>query len=206
LPKKETFIMTESLIDPTAMDLLFRDARSQNKWLDRAIPDGTLEAIYDLMKWGPTSANGFPIRIVFVTSDEAKEKLAGVAMSGNQEKIRTAPATAILGNDAEFFERMDRLFPHNPKMADMFRGNSELAQITAMRNGTLQGAYFMIAARALGLDCGPMSGFDNAACDELFFAGTKVKSNFICSIGYGDPDGLFDRLPRPDFDEVCSVV
>ena len=198
--------MTKPAIDSNALDLLFRDARSQNSWLDKPIEEGTLEAIYDLMKWGPTSANGFPMRIVFVTTDVAKEKLASTAMSGNQDKIRSAPATAILGNDAQFFEQMDKLFPHNPGMAELFRGNSDLADITAFRNGTLQGAYFMIAARAFGLDCGPMSGFDNAACDELFFKDSNVKSNFICSIGYGDPEGLFDRLPRPAFGEVCTVI
>ncbi|MCE2559676.1 MAG: malonic semialdehyde reductase [Acidobacteria bacterium] len=182
-----------------ALDILFRDARSQNGWLPREVSEETLQELHDVMKWGPTSANCWPQRVVFAVSDEAKERLASIAMPGNQDKIRQAPATAILGYDLAFFEKMDVLFAHNPGMAEMFRGDSELAEVTAFRNATLQGAYFMIAARSVGLDCG------HAKCDELFFAGTSVRSNFLCSIGYGDPEGLFPRLPRPEFAEVCRV-
>ena len=195
-----------SVLSAAAMDIIFRDARSQNRWLDRDVSDDQLHALYDLMKWGPTSANGFPIRIVFVRSDEQKEKLAGVAMDSNAAKIRQAPVTAVLGYDLRFFERLPTLFPHDPGMAKLFENSEELAETTAFRNGTLQGAYFMIAARSLGLDCGPMSGFDNLGVDELFFPGGRILSNFICSIGYGDPEGLFDRLPRPTFDDVCLIV
>lgn len=192
-------------IDAATMDVLFRDARSQNMWQPREVPRETLQELHDLMKWGPTSANCYPQRIVFAASAEAKERVAGIAMPGNQAKIRQAPVTAILGYDLAFFEKMDVLFAHDPGMAEMFRKNSALTEVTAFRNGTLQGAYFMIAARSLGLDCGPMSGFDNAKCDELFFPGTAVRSNFLCSIGYGDPEGLFGRLPRPEFTDVCRV-
>ena len=194
------------LPDSHALDVIFRDARSQNKWLDRDVSDEQLHQLYDLMKWGPTSANGFPIRIVFVRSDEQKEKLASVAMDSNAAKIRQAPVTAVLGYDLRFFERLPTLFAHDPSMVKLFENSEELAEITAFRNGTLQGAYFMIAARSIGLDCGPMSGFDNAGVNELFFPGGRILSNFICSIGYGDPEGLFDRLPRPSFDDVCLVV
>jgi 3-hydroxypropanoate dehydrogenase len=190
--------------DP-CFDVLFRDARSQNKWQDRPVPTSLLEELHDLVKWGPTSANGFPLRVVFAVSDEAREKLAGVAMPGNADKIRSAPVTAILGHDLHFFEKMGELFPHNPGIADMFRGNQSLAEVTAFRNGTLQGAYFMLAARGLGLDCGPLSGFDNTRCDEIFFADTSVRSNFLCSLGYGDPEGLFPRQPRPDFADICRI-
>ena len=192
-------------ITGVCMDVLFRDARSQNRWLPREVSRDTLQELHDLMKWGPTSANSWPQRVVFAASAEAKERVASVAMPGNQAKIRQAPVTAILAYDLAFFEKMDVLFAHDPGMADMFRNNPALTEVTAFRNATLQGAYFMIAARSLGLDCGPMSGFDNAKCDELFFAGTSVRSNFLCSIGYGDPEGLFPRLPRPEFTDVCRV-
>ncbi len=201
--------MTDSasrLLESDALDIIFREARSQNKWLDRDVSDEQLHDLYDLMKWGPTSANGFPVRIVFVRSAEQKEKLASVAMDSNASKIRQAPVTAVLGYDLRFFERLPTLFAHDPSMEKLFENSKELAEITAFRNGTLQGAYFMIAARSVGLDCGPMSGFDNAGVDELFFPGGRIISNFICSIGYGDPDGLFERLPRPSFDDVCLIV
>ena len=194
-----------AIVDEGALDVLFRDARSQNGWLPGPVADETLQELYDVMKWGPTSANGFPMRVLFLKSQEERDKLATVAMSGNQEKIKTAPVVAILANDQRFFERMDKLFPHNPGMAELFENDQEIAEITAFRNGTLQGAYFMIAARAVGLDCGPMSGFDNAACDALFFPDGQLKSNFICALGKGDPDKLFDRLPRPSFDEVSEI-
>ena len=193
-------------VDDAFLDLIFRNARSQNSWLDRPVPESLLHELYDLMKWGPTSGNGFPMRVKFVVSAEQKQLLASLAMEGNRPKILTAPVTAVLAHDLEFWRKLPQLFPHNPGMKTFFEENADVAEITAFRNGTLQGAYFMIAARALGLDCGPMSGFDNDAVDRAFFADTSLRSNFICGLGYGDPEGLFDRLPRPAFDEVCSIV
>lgn len=189
-----------------ARDLLFREARSQNRWAEEEVPEEKLRELHDLMKWAPTSANGWPLRVVFVCSREEKERLAETAMESNAKKIREAPVTAVLAHDLRFFEQMDHLFPHDPSLAEFFADNDEVAEITAFRNGTLQGAYFMIAARAVGLDTGPMSGFDNDAVDELYFQGTSIRSNFLCSLGTGDPDGLFDRHPRPDFDEVHRIV
>jgi 3-hydroxypropanoate dehydrogenase len=192
-------------IDGAALDTLFRAARTQNKWLDRPLGDDQLIALYDLMKWGPTSANSFPIRIVFVTSAAAKERLKALVFEGNRPKIAGAPVTAILGYDTQFYEWLPRLFPHRD-MRSAFAGRPQFAEVSAFRNSTLQGAYFMLAARALGLDCGPMSGFDNEAVDREFFPGGQVKSNFICAVGYGDPTGLYERLPRPSFAEVCRIV
>jgi 3-hydroxypropanoate dehydrogenase len=192
-------------LDDDALDRIFRTARTRNSWKPEPLPEGALKAIYDLAKWGPTAANTNPARFVFVTSEEAKEKLASVASGNNQAKIKAAPATAIVGYDLDFAETLPRLFPHVPGMKNAF-ADPVVTEQTAFRNATLQGAYLMIAARALGYDCGPMSGFDNAKVDELFFAGTKIKSNFICSIGFGDSAGLFDRLPRLDFDEACKVI
>jgi 3-hydroxypropanoate dehydrogenase len=196
--------MTERL-DEAALDRIFRTARSRNSWTPKPLPEGALREIYDLAKWGPTAANSNPARFVFVTSDEAKAKLASASSGNNQAKIKAAPATVIVGYDLDFPETMPKLFPHVPGMKDNFKDPAVTEQ-TAFRNSTLQGAYLMIAARALGYDCGPMSGFNNAKVDELFFAGTRIKSNFICSIGYGDTAGLFDRLPRHDFDDVCQVL
>ena len=195
-----------AVIPEDALDILFRTARSQNRWLDEPVPEAMLYELHELMKWGPTSANGYPQRIVFASSEDAKEKLASVAMEGNKEKIRTAPVVAILANDSLFYEKLPELFPHDPGMPKFFRENPEIADITAFRNGTLQSAYFMIAARCLGLDCGPMSGFDNATCDEIFFPDGQWKSNFLCGIGHGDPEGVLGRLPRPTFDDVCRIV
>ncbi len=162
-------------------------------------------AIYDLMRWGPTSANCSPARIVFVSSPEAKERLKPFLSEGNRAKTMAAPVTAIIGYDLDFPDLLPRLFPHNPDAKNWFQ-NPALREITAFRNGTLQGAYFIVAARALGLDCGPMSGFDNAGVDKEFFAGTNIKSNFICSLGHGDAAGLFDRAPRLAFDEACKIL
>lgn len=202
--------MTAPQIDPATFDAMadriFRNARSFNAWTDRPVAIATLSALYDLMKLGPTSGNASPARIVFVTSDAAKAKLSAMTFDRNQPKILAAPVTAIIGHDMRFFDALPRLFPHNPAMAQMFAGNPPLAEATALRNGSLQGAYLIVAARMLGLDCGPMSGFDNAAVDEGFFAGTTVRSNFICSLGYGDPAGQWDRLPRLDFNEACSIA
>lgn len=192
-------------IDEGASDALFRAARTQNKWLDKPVSIEQMTAIYDLMKWGPTSANSFPVRIVFVTTPEGKERLNALTFEGNRPKVAAAPATAILGYDTHFYDWLPRLFPHRD-MRSAFVDKPAFAEVSAFRNGTLQAAYFMLAARALGLDCGPMSGFDNEGVDREFFAGGLVKSNFLCAIGYGDPTGVFERLPRPGFAEVCSVV
>src|SRR6267142_157250 len=187
-----------------ALDVLFVKARTHTAWLDKPVPDAVLHQIYDLMKYGPTSANTCPARIVFVKSKEAKEKLLPCMAAGNVEKTKTAPVTAIIAHDMEFFEKLPKLFPHAPARS-WFAGNQSLIESTAFRNGTLQGAYFMIAARSLGLDCGPMSGFDNAKVDAAFFEGTSWKSNFICNIGHGDSSKLFPRLPRLEFEEACRI-
>ena len=192
-------------LDDAALDAMFRTARTQNRWLDQPVSDEQLQALYDLMRWGPTSANSFPVRIVFVTSPAAKERLKPLVLAGNQQKVMTAPVTAILGYDTQFYDWLPRLFPHADARS-WFLDKPEFADATAFRNSSLQGAYFIIAARALGLDCGPMSGFDNEAVDREFFAGGRVKSNFLCALGHGDPAGLFERLPRPAFSEVCSIV
>jgi nitroreductase len=192
-------------VDAAALDTLFRTARTQNKWLDKPVTTEQLVAIYDLMKWGPTSANSFPMRIVFVMSPESKKRLAPLVFEGNRPKMMAAPVTAIIGYDTRFYDWLPRLFPHRD-MRSMFLDKPQFAEASAFRNSSLQGAYFMLAARATGLDCGPMSGFDNEGVDREFFPGDRVKSNFICSIGYGDPAGVFDRLPRPSFNEVCQVV
>ncbi len=191
-------------LDDAALDTLMRSARSQNKWLDRPVDRSQLVALYDLMKWGPTSANSFPVRIIFVATLAGKERLRPLVSEGNASKVMAAPVTAIIGYDTQFFEWLPRLFPHRDMRAG-FVGKPELAAASAFRNGTLQGAYFMLMARALGLDCGPMSGFDNALVDREFFPGGRIQSNFLCSIGFGDPAGVFERLPRPAFDEVCRI-
>ena len=189
-----------------ALDVIFRAARTHNAWQDKPVSDALLKELYDLMKWGPTSANMSPARIVFVTSKEAKEKLAPALMEGNRAKTLQAPVTAIIGYDVKFYERLPELFPHAPEAKTWFNWSDEWAEMNAFRNGSLQGAYFMIAARSLGLDCGPMSGFDMNKVNDLFFAGTDVKSNFLCNLGYGDPAALFERSPRLPFDDACSIV
>ena len=196
--------MSEILND-AGLDLLFREARTHNGWTDAEVSDVLLQAIFDLAKMGPTSANCSPLRVVYVKSKTAKEKLRPALIEGNVEKTMAAPVTAILGHDLEFHEHLPKLFPHTDARA-WFAGNQALIETTAFRNGSLQGAYFILAARALGLDCGPMSGFDNAAVDAAFFPEGKVKSNFLCSLGHGDPSKLFPRSPRFDFDEVCKIV
>ena len=195
-----------SKLDDKSLDIIFREARTHNAWTDKQVSDETLMALYDLMKWGPTSANCSPARIVFVKSKEAKEKLATVLSEGNLKKSMQAPVTAVIGYDVEFYERLPELFPHAPEAKTWFNWSKEWAEQTAFRNGSLQGAYFMIAARSLGLDCGPMSGFDMKKADELYFAGTTVKVNFLCNLGYGDPAGLFGRSPRLPFDDACKIV
>lgn len=192
-------------LDAAALDQLFRTARSQNAWLDKPVPDSLLVELHDLMKWGPTSANCWPLRVVYVKSPEAKARLVPLMMEGNRAKVQAAPVTAILGMDMAFYEQLPKLFPHTDAKS-WFVGNTPLIEATAFRNSSLQGAYFMLAARALGLDCGPMSGFDADKVNAEFFTGTTVKANFICSLGYGDPAGLFPRSPRPEFADVCNIL
>lgn len=192
-------------LDDAGMDLIFREARTHNVWLDQQVSDATLHELYDLMKYGPTSANCSPARIVFVRSREAKERLRPALAKGNVDKTMNAPVTAIIGYDLRFYDRLPELFPHTDARS-WFTGKEELADTTAKRNGSLQGAYFIIAARAVGLDCGPMSGFDQARVDAEFFAGTDVRSNFLCNLGYGDASALHPRSPRLDFDEACTLL
>jgi 3-hydroxypropanoate dehydrogenase len=192
-------------INDEALDTVFRAARTHNKWQDKPVSPALLMAVYDLMRWGPTSANCSPARILFAISAEAKQRLKPHLSAANAEKTLAAPATAIVGYDVEFARHLPKLFPHNQDAKNWFK-DPVLAEKTAFRNGSLQGAYFIVAARALGLDCGPMSGFDNAGVDREFFAGTAVKSNFLCNVGYGDPSGLFARSPRLSFDEACSIL
>ena len=193
------------ILNDAGLDLLFREARTHNGWADKEVSDVLLQAVFDLAKMGPTSANCSPQRIVYVKTQAGKEKLKPALMAGNVEKTMAAPVTAILGYDLEFYEQLPKLFPHTDARS-WFLGNDDLIEATAFRNGSLQGAYFILAARALGLDCGPMSGFDNAMVDQAFFPDGKVKSNFICSLGYGDSSKLFPRSPRFDFDEVCKIL
>jgi 3-hydroxypropanoate dehydrogenase len=189
-----------------SLDLIFRHARTHNGWLDKPVPDELLRQVYDLAKWGPTSANMCPMRIVFVRSREAKERLKPALQPGNVDKTMAAPVTAIIGMEVRFYEQLPRLFPHADAKAWFKDLPEPVLEYTALRNSSLQGAYFILAARALGLDCGPMSGFNNAQVDAAFFAGTTVKSNFICNLGYGDPSKLHPRLPRLDFGEACKIV
>lgn len=197
--------MSEPLSD-SALDQLFRTARTYNGYLDKPVTEAQLHAIWDLVKYGPTSANSLPARIVWCVSDEAKQKLAALAMPANGEKILSAPVTAIVGMDTEFFEHLPELFPHADARS-WFKGNDALAHATAFRNSSLQGAYFILAARALGLDTGPMSGFSNDAVDAAFFADQPtVKSNFISTLGYGDPATIFERSPRPGFERFNTIV
>jgi 3-hydroxypropanoate dehydrogenase len=196
--------MTHAINDE-ALDTIFRTARSHNKWLDKPVSPALLMAVYDLMRFGPTSANCSPARIVFVVSPDAKARLKPHLAPTNIEKAMTAPAVAIVGYDLDFPNSLPRLFPHNPGAKDWFNDPTH-RHTTAFRNGSLQGAYLIIAARALGLDCGPMSGFSNEGVDKEFFAGTNIKSNFICGLGYGDPSGLFGRSPRLEFDEACKIL
>ena len=196
--------MTQVLSD-AALDQLFRTARSYNGYLDKPVSTEQLHAIWDLMKMGPTSANQLPARLVWCTTDEAKARLAACTMPANGEKILKAPVSVIIAMDTEFHENLPWLFPHTDAKA-WFDGPREGRYEGAFRNGSLQGAYLILAARALGLDAGPMSGFDAAKVDEAFFAGTSIKSNFLVNLGYGDPAGLFPRLPRLSFDEAARIA
>ena len=195
-----------SQLDQAALDQLFCAARSHNAWQSRPVEDEMLTRIYNSMRMGPTSANCCPARIVFVKSQAGKEKLKPTLMEGNIAKAMSAPVIAIIGYDMQFYEKLGQLFPHVPDAHTWFNKDENTAFTHAFRNGTLQGAYLMLAARAYGLDCGPMSGFDNAKVDELFFKGTPIKSNFLCGLGYGDAAGLFPRSPRLGFEEACSII
>jgi len=195
-----------ALLDQTALNQLFLEAHTHNAWQGRPVHDELLRQLYNTFRMGPTSANCCPARIVFVKSSEAKEKLKPALMEGNRAKSMAAPVTAIIGYDMRFYEQVPKLFPNAPAMRAAFEKDEQTTFTHAFRNGTLQGAYLIIAARALGLDCGPMSGFDNAMVDQLFFAGTAVKSNFLCNLGYGDPSGVYPRNPRLEFDEACGIV
>jgi 3-hydroxypropanoate dehydrogenase len=192
-------------LDAAALDQLFRTARTQNKWQDRPIPDATLEALYDVLKFGPTSANSSPARFVFVRTPEGKARLKQALSEGNIAKTMTAPVTVIVAHDPKFYDKLPQLFPHADARS-WFAGNDRLAETTAFRNGTLQGAYLMLAARALGIDSGAMSGFDAGRIEEIFFAGNGWKANFLINLGYGDPEGVFERLPRLAFDEACVLA
>ena len=184
---------------------LFDNARTHNGFKSDAIPEATLRQLYDLLKWGPTSANCSPARFIFVSSPEAKEKLLSGMSPGNQDKTRSAPVSVIIGMDMEFFEKLPQLFPHADAKS-WFVGKQPMIDATAFRNSSLQGGYLILAARSLGLDCGPMSGFDAAKIDAAFWSGTSVKTNFICNLGHGDASKLFSRSPRLSFEEACSVA
>ena len=194
------------IISDSCQDQVFRNARTHSAWLDKPVADETLRQIYELMKWGPTSANTSPTRFAFLRSHEAKERLRPALAPGNVEKTMQAPVTVIIGYDLLFYEKLPKLFPHADAKAWFKDLPENVLEYIALRNSSLQGAYFMLAARGLGLDCGPMSGFDNAKVDAEFFAGTTVKSNFICSLGYGDASKLHPRSPRLTFEEACQVM
>ena len=207
-------------IEGVALDVLFREARSYRAWLDEPVSDEILRQVYNLMRWAPTSANGSPARILFLRTKAAKERLLPALASGNVDKTMNAPVTAIIAHDLKFYEKLPQLLPHDPGMRDLFANAPELVDATAKRNSSLQGAYMILAARALGLDCGPMSGFDNAKVDEEFFGAGKsepnsaeeffpeghIKSNFLCNLGYGDKSKLFARGPRLEFDQACTLL
>jgi 3-hydroxypropanoate dehydrogenase len=193
-------------VNDESLDLIFRQARTHSVWLDKPVDDALLAQVYDLAKMGPTSANMCPMRIVFGKSKAAKEKLKPTLDAGNVDKTMAAPVTAIIGMDIRFYEKLPKLFPHADAKAWFKDLPENVLEYIALRNSSLQGAYFMLAARSLGLDCGPMSGFDNAKVDAAFFSGTTVKSNFLCNLGHGDATKLFPRSPRLSFEEACQIV
>jgi 3-hydroxypropanoate dehydrogenase len=193
------------VLSEDAVAQLFTEARSFTSWTEKPVDDQTLHEIYDLMKMGPTSANLSPARLIFVRSPEAKTKLLACVSPANVEKVRSAPVTAIVAMDERFYDQIGKLLPQAPQYRDYFANDKLLSESTAFRNSSLQGAYFMLAARAMGLDCGPMSGFDNAKLDAAFLADTTWKSNFICNLGYGDRSHLHPRLPRLSFEEACQI-
>ena len=208
------------MLTAEALDTLFRHARTYSYWLDKPVSDDTLRELYGLLKWAPTSANASPARFVFVRSPKAKERLRPALAPGNVDKTMSAPVTVIVAYDLMFYEKLPKLFPHAPQMRDLYASNPQLVETTARRNSSLQGAYLILAARSLGLDCGPMSGFDNAkldgeffaagkeceGCDQEFFPEGHVRSNFLVNLGYGDEARLHPRLPRLEFGEACSVL
>ena len=195
-------------LNDESLDLIFRKARSINVWLDQAVPDDTLRALYDLMKWGPTTANTSPARLLFLRSRESKVRLKPFLIPQNVDKTMTAPVVAILGYDTLFYEHVPKLFAHNPGAKAWFEGEDKKAfvETTALRNSAIQGGYLIVAARSLGLDCGPMSGFDNAGVDAAFFPGGRVKVNFICNLGHADTAKIMPRNPRLSFDEACKLL
>ena len=192
-------------LNESQLNLLFGEARSMNGWQDREVSDDMIKSIYNLTKMGPTSTNCCPARFKFIKSEDQKLKLKESLLPNNIDKVMSAPVIAIIGFDLDFSNNMDKLFPHMD-VAPMYKNNEIMNHSTAFRNSSLQGAYLMMVSRALGLDCGPMSGFNNAIVDEVFFSGTNIKSNFLCCIGYGDPSKIFMRLPRLDFNEVCEII
>jgi 3-hydroxypropanoate dehydrogenase len=196
------------MLDDNALDKILRDARTHNGWLPKPVTDDQLRAIHELMRWGPTSANSQPARIVFVRTREGREKLRPALSAGNTEKTMSAPVTAIVAYDTQFYEHLPKHFPHDQTAITWFKseGKEAVATATAFRNGTLQGAYLIVAARALGFDCGAMSGFNNAVVDEAFFPDGRFRSNFLCNIGYGDASKVFARSPRMTFDEACTLA
>lgn len=193
------------ILSDSGLDILFREARTHSHWLEGEVSDVLLQAIYDLAKMPPTSANCSPMRVVFLRSRAAKERLRPALMAGNVDKTMAAPVTAIIGYDTRFHELLPRLYPHQDARA-WFEGNAALIQETAFRNGSLQGAYFIMAARALGLDCGPMSGFDREMVDREFFPDGRIESNFLCNLAYGDAGKLHPRSPRLDFEDACQIA
>lgn len=195
----------ENIANDQALDILFREARSFNAWRDVNVSETLLKSVYDLTKYGPTSANCLPARFIYLKSPEAKERVKPYLAEGNVEKTMTAPVCVIIGHDMRFYEKLPELFPHTDAKG-WFVGNDQLIYDTAFRNASMQGAYFILAARALGLDCGPMSGFDEEGVTREFFGGTDIKANFLCNIGYGDPDSLFPRSPRMEFYDACEIL
>lgn len=194
------------MLDDQALDVLFRAARTHNGWKPEPVSDELLRRVWELARMGPTGGNSGPARVLFVRSPEAKALLKPALSPGNVEKTMAAPVTAVFAYDLAFYEKLPKLFPHNPKMAESFAKDPAAAEAAAKLNGTLGAAYFILAARALGLDCGPMGGFDRAKVDEAFFAGTSWRSNFLCNLGHGDPSKLHPRNPRLDFEEACKIV
>lgn len=196
------------MLDAKSLDILFRTARSQNGFLPDSVTDEQLRTLYDVVQWAPTTMNTQPMRVVFVRTKEGKERLRPALSPGNLDKTMAAPCTAILAWDTKFYENMPRLFPHRPEAKDLFGapGKEQFAHVSAFRNASMQGGYFILAARAVGLDCGPMSGFDTSKVDAEFFPDGRFKSNFLCNLGKGDPSKVMQRLPRLAFDEACTLA
>lgn len=193
-------------LEQPALDLLFQEARTHRDWQSRPVPEATLRALHDLTRYGPTSANCCPLRVVFITSAAGKDRLRPHLLPGNVERTDNAPVTAILAFDTLFYDHMEKLSPHDPSVREWWVGEEDTGNVTAFRNSSLQGGYFIMAARSLGLDCGPMSGFDNAGVDAEFFAEKPYQSNFLCNLGFGTGKDIFPRAPRFEFDEVCEIL